>query len=578
MEDIPAQEKIEQIYRFYRDSSDGIWCFELGEPVSIHKPLEDQVQAIIFHSKIIEANESFAKMYGYPNRDSVMGLPLEKILPLHIPEEWEHIRNFVRSGYSLLNEESQEIDKSGNFVYFLNSVQGIIENDTLTRIWGSQKDITVLKSSEQRLNRLLETERILGEISRTLIRLNLPKSNEIIHRCLEILGEFSGVDRAYIFEFENELEVMNNTYEWVRAGISQEIGNLQKVPTESVPMAMRTLFEKGLYRLDSIEDIPDLTEKELEVYNSQSIKSLLIVKIQQGSEILGFVGFDSVKNYQSWSEESIEMLKIVSDMLSIALSNIKYQRQLQEKEKSLLAFYDRINEDLEIAKVTQKNLVAWSFPASPYYRIASFFRPFEKVGGDVINYHLEPDFMELLFADVSGHGISAAMVSGMVVLAFQNSSRLKEDTGQCLSSMNRDLKMVVLNHHISAVVVKYFFREKKIYFAYAGHPPLAVLRKGKLIDLDGMNTPLLTIENAKYFESEYILESGDRLVFYSDGCFEVFNEKQEFLGLHPFWKILTKYHTIESAEEYIQKCIREVLEYCKDDIRDDLSMMVIDVI
>jgi serine phosphatase RsbU (regulator of sigma subunit) len=104
-----------------------------------------------------------------------------------------------------------------------------------------------------------------------------------------------------------------------------------------------------------------------------------------------------------------------------------------------------------------------------------------------------------------------------------------------------------------------------------------MINEDKFEELPGMNTPLLTLENIEYFEKDLILSPGSRLVFYSDGCYEIFNRDRQLLGLYPFFEILKRESHSKDAARFIQNSILQILNFCSGDIKDDLTMLVLDV-
>ncbi|MFN7609341.1 MAG: GAF domain-containing SpoIIE family protein phosphatase, partial [bacterium] len=400
----------------------------------------------------------------------------------------------------------------------------------------------------------------------------------IINSCLKDLGEVKHIDRSYVFLLSKYGNKISNSHEWCREGILSHKDDLQSLNFDkTMPSTRNALSKDNIFQVSIRNDYSKLTRDEILMMEYQSIQSFLLVGLKNEDKLMGFVGFDAVHLPYEWTIEDISLLQLFADLLSFALLNVNFQKELIEKDKSLHEFYDRMNDDLEIAKETQKNLVSLDFPNSSYYKLTSYFRPFEKVGGDIISYHMHDDYIDLMFGDVSGHGISSAMVSGMVILSFRNSSRLNESPAQILLSMNRDLKTIVLNHHISAACARFYFKERKLVYSYAGHPPLVLINEDKFEELPGMNTPLLTLENIEYFEKDLILSPGSRLVFYSDGCYEIFNRDRQLLGLYPFFEILKRESHSKDAARFIQNSILQILNFCSGDIKDDLTMLVLDV-
>jgi sigma-B regulation protein RsbU (phosphoserine phosphatase) len=566
------------IYQFLRLGDEGFWCFEILDPPSIHSPIDTQIERILSRSRLVDCNDSFAKLIGYESRESLLGKNPNQIPHFRDILDQDVLRNFIKSNYRWIFEKSLPSSDGYLSKHIQNSAYGILNRETITHICGSLVNLTNTKEIQFTLEKTLEFEKLISSISRSFISMNKDSLDSTIDKCLHQLGDFTGVDRSYVFLLSEDKTKISNTHEWCRQGISSHIHEMKDINYNvSLSHTWNCIVEKNVYWADSIENMSSMTQEEMNLIYTQGIQSILLVGIRKDGSLLGFVGFDSVIQTKKWNEDDFSMLNIFSDILSFSIQNHYFQEELIKKEESLSDFYDRISFDLEIAKETQKNLVSLDFPKSEVYQLTSFFRPFEKVGGDIISYHSHDDYIDILFGDVSGHGISSAMVSGMVILSFRNSSRLKETPSEVLSSMNRDLRTVVLNHHISAVCVRYYPAEHKIIYSYAGHPPLVLIRNSEIIELQGMNTPLLTIENIHYFENELILLKDDRIVFYSDGCYEVFSIQKEFLGLYNYLEILKDESTIKDSSRFIQNSILKVLNFCAGDIRDDLTMLILDV-
>lgn len=157
----PATE--ERYQAFIRNSSEGIWRFELDEPIPIDMPARQQVRLIFERAYLAEANQAVARMYGFASIDEMVGMRLPRFMDKHDPENIAYIEAFVKSGYKLNDVESHEFDKFGNDKYFRNSMVGFVENGFVTHAWGTQQDVTdrraaeiALRRSEERLSLALQ--------------------------------------------------------------------------------------------------------------------------------------------------------------------------------------------------------------------------------------------------------------------------------------------------------------------------------------------------------------------------------------------------------------------------------------
>ncbi len=149
---IQAKERYEN---FISRVSEGVYRFELDEPMPVNLPIEAQIDFIKNHSFIAECNTAFMKMYGIKEPKDIIG---KSQLELHGGstnlKNREAIRIFIESGYRSENNETEEADENGEIRYYLNSSIGIVKDEHLIRQWGTQRDVTALKKSEQELIKL----------------------------------------------------------------------------------------------------------------------------------------------------------------------------------------------------------------------------------------------------------------------------------------------------------------------------------------------------------------------------------------------------------------------------------------
>ncbi len=157
----------ERYRSFIRQSTEGIWRFETPEPIPTHWSEERILEEILAHSRLAECNDAMARMYGYASADELAGVRLAELFLPTDPSNLEVLRQFIRSGFRLVEAESRERDRFGQEKWFVNNVVGIVKDGRLLRSWGLQRDVTAqrravaaVRESEARFRGVIESDMI----------------------------------------------------------------------------------------------------------------------------------------------------------------------------------------------------------------------------------------------------------------------------------------------------------------------------------------------------------------------------------------------------------------------------------
>ena len=159
-----ALRESEERYRaFIANSSEGIWRFELDEPVPTELPEDEQIELYYRRGYLAECNDAMARMYGFARPEQITGARLGDLLVREDPANVEYLRTFIRSGYRLTDAESVETDRDGRVRHFLNNLVGVVGGGRLLRAWGTQRDVSErrrvereLEATEQRFSMFME--------------------------------------------------------------------------------------------------------------------------------------------------------------------------------------------------------------------------------------------------------------------------------------------------------------------------------------------------------------------------------------------------------------------------------------
>ncbi len=147
--DVALSDSREHYRFFFEQIADGVWRAEVDPPLPIHAPPDEQIRWCAESARLVECNEAMLRMYSCSEPEELVGTRLCDSFNLSDPRSIEFFRSFVRGGYRASDLESYELDRHGHPRWFLNNLVGLVEDGHLTRIWGTQRDITERKASEE---------------------------------------------------------------------------------------------------------------------------------------------------------------------------------------------------------------------------------------------------------------------------------------------------------------------------------------------------------------------------------------------------------------------------------------------
>lgn len=199
-------------------------------------------------------------------------------------------------------------------------------------------DITELKQAEKTLQYRVDFERLVASLSTNFINMKVDEIDKGFNNALEVLGRFAQVDRSYIFLFSDDREKMSNVYEWCREEIEEEKEFLQEIPLKKYPWIIDRLLQFETIYLPNIKDLPLEAANERAEFNREKIKSLINVPLVLRNSVIGFIGFDSVRQEKAWDEDIISLLKIAGEMFVNALERKHNEDLLRQSEGKLQMF------------------------------------------------------------------------------------------------------------------------------------------------------------------------------------------------------------------------------------------------
>jgi serine phosphatase RsbU (regulator of sigma subunit) len=291
----------------------------------------------------------------------------------------------------------------------------------------------------------------------------------------------------------------------------------------------------------------DLAELRARVHNILEVR-LLHLEAKDHSKVL---------------EETVRELERTREVIRL--------KTLEERKK--------MEQELALAQETQESLLPRSLPQFENFRIHAFNNPTRYVGGDFY------DFLQLssgewmgVLADVSGKGMSAALLSSMVLGALSMEFHSRTQPQEVLNRVNQLLCEKSLPYQFVTLFLFLLSPQGIGQFISAGHNPAYLFRAatGTVEEMDSNANVLGLFDTASYESGAFRLDQGDILVVYSDGLPDAQNPQEEMFGEERLLKLIRQEATLGS-QALEQKLLKAIEEFTQGTPQtDDITFVVVE--
>ncbi|MDC0558989.1 response regulator [Candidatus Izimaplasma bacterium] len=208
-----------------------------------------------------------------------------------------------------------------------------------------------LKEVSDRLEYISDIHKVIVDVSASFKNINSLNVDQIMTSSLEKIGKIMYADRAYLFTYNFSTNTMDNTHEWCNENIAPEINNLQDIPISYYLEGwVNQHLKKQTVLISDLEEI-DPTSNIYKVLYPQGIKSLITLPIFVEHECYGFIGFDAIKQTQSW-KELMNLFLMISEVYASVFTHDKITREIEEAKVESKAA-GNVQSDF-VAKVTHE--------------------------------------------------------------------------------------------------------------------------------------------------------------------------------------------------------------------------------
>jgi serine phosphatase RsbU (regulator of sigma subunit) len=240
-----------------------------------------------------------------------------------------------------------------------------------------------------------------------------------------------------------------------------------------------------------------------------------------------------------------------------------------------------IQKELETARKIQMSILPSSIPQLAGLDIAARYIPMTSVAGDFYDFIVvDEKHLGILVADVSGHGMPAALIASMLKIALAAEMAHADDPAQVLLGLNQTLCGKFQHHFVTAAYLFVDMLKGTLTYAGAGHPPLLLWSQSSesVRDVEENGLFLGKFPWATYTSRELPLTPGDWCLLYTDGIPETTNPAAVEFGTDRFKNVLETDEST-SANQFADRLLEELSRWSArgpaEDLDDDITIVAI---
>lgn len=255
--------------------------------------------------------------------------------------------------------------------------------------------------------------------------------------------------------------------------------------------------------------------------------SLVLPIVYQG-RLTGILALGHKKSGHFYTREDIQLLDTLTKQGAVAIENARLFQENLVKQ--------RMEEELAIARDLQMSMLPAECPVVEGFELAASSMPAMEVGGDFYDFfEIGPGKLGLVIGDVTGKGVSGALVMSSSRSIFRMLSEEQSSAGEIMVRANRRIKKDIKSGMFVALLYAVLqAHERTLVLCSAGQtqPIYTSPRTGetRLVETEGDTFPLGIVATADYLDTRIRLEAGDKIVFYTDGIVEAMDDRGEMFG------------------------------------------------
>lgn len=260
----------------------------------------------------------------------------------------------------------------------------------------------------------------------------------------------------------------------------------------------------------------------------------------------------------------------------VLLARLRALLRVKAYQDQLRRMNQQMTRDLQIARRVQEALVPSGAFSSGTIDIRSAYIPSEALSGDFYDYFQVDGSLFLFVADVSGHGLPAAILTSLLKSYIRTEADPERSLAALMTSLNNFLFSVSLPTQYATAQLFRMDGDRTLHYSNAAHPPFLLHRRAerKTLTVEDPGNLLGAMPEMEFEERTLHVASGDTLFVYTDGVTDRTNPAKEFYAIERVSSIIEQAGDADLDALY-DAIYADVTEFqATDDFKDDLAFVV----
>jgi serine phosphatase RsbU (regulator of sigma subunit) len=292
--------------------------------------------------------------------------------------------------------------------------------------------------------------------------------------------------------------------------------------------------------------------------------------------VLMLTGSDSPQHVVEGLGAGAEDFVTKGSDIEIVVARLRALLRMKAYQDQLRRMNQQMTRDLQIARRVQEALVPQRAFTSPRIEIRSAYIPSEVLSGDFYDYFTVDDFMYLFVADVSGHGLPAAILVSLLKSYIHTEAANDRSLSEFMERLNDFLFSVSLPTQFATAALFRIDAARELIYSNAAHPPFLLHQRqtGKTIVMEQPSNLLGAMPNMPFEEHSIAVAPGDTLFVYTDGLTDRINRNGDFYSIDRVAAVLDHANGSDLNSLY-DSIYADVSDFAAtEEFKDDIAFVV----